>query len=165
MINAPVMEPILYFTAGAALGTIGTFCINVFNAARASRRQFKIETKEVHREYAAVHGSGAKANSVILVMHLTNRWYLQEGAPVADARGQWIHTKCHFDNSAIGVDRIVFALAVSGQEQVDAMRDAFGDWGSTGNKNNVKPEEIENILKARLSTYNKSEPTYIRRVP
>jgi hypothetical protein len=161
---------------GLAFVATASLIVSILAYRRAGRRQLFItqpDDREVHQERASVSGIGAPvrwkifriAPWKILVLHLTNRWFLQEDEAVPDNNGYWIHTNCHFDNSTIGKDRTVVALAVPSR-QVERLREAFGGWGPSGNKIHVKdwPALLDLLKKNVGKRYEISKFARIRRV-
>jgi len=159
--------------------------IAAYNSGFTSRRRLSITTPEdgiVHGEYEQIGGIGAPSGWPIvyrvlqklgfqygwsiLVLHRTNRWYLQEGAvPPPHKNGYWLHEKCHFDNSAIGVNRTVVAIAIK-TRKVELLRNEFDGWGRAGNKIMIADWEallavLHKIVGHRFEV---SEFTRIRRI-
>jgi|GEM_PF-3267625 len=132
--------------------------------ARAARRRLTItepEDGEVHEEYAAISGINARRRRRVLVLQRTNRWYLQKDAVTPGKHGNWLHLNCHF--ALIGGDRTIVAVEVR-PKTVEKLRQAFGDWGFNGNKNQVKSwDELIGLLD-RFGHYRLSDPRRIRRV-
>ena len=101
---------------------------------------------EVYQEYSPVSGKGARAGWKVLVIHKLDRLYLQETAATANKDGRWEHEGCHYDNTAIGKHRWVYAVAVPSQVEVDAVAGAFGGWGRSGNHAHIAAKDLKKIL-------------------
>ncbi len=125
--------------------------LSIYNmlVARSARRRLVItdpEDGEVHQEYASVSGIGARPRWRVLILHKTDRWYLQEKTATPNKQGNWVHERCHFH--AVNEDRTVVALAVPARA-VEKLRLAFGGWGADGNQTHIKSwEDLIKLLNA-----------------
>ena len=66
--------------------------LSIYNmlVARSARRRLVItdpEDGEVHQEYASVSGIGARPRWRVLILHKTDRWYLQEKTATPNKQG------------------------------------------------------------------------------
>ena len=162
-----------WLDAGSFLLAAVAMVLSIYSTmvARSARWRLAItepEDGEVHQERASVSGIGAHPSWRVLILHRTDRWYLQEGAATPNRQGNWIHERCHF--RAVNKDRTVVALAVPAGA-VEKLRVVFGGWGPEGNQNQIKSwDELVRLLNGmrvrgfrvryRLSDYRR-----IRRVP
>src|SRR5205823_1629783 len=110
----------------APLAQVGILAFHALNYGRITRRRLTITGPAdwtVHQDRVPVSGIGAPTPLTmfgirvsprweILVLHLTNGWYLQKGPAVQYNNGYWTHSNCRFDRSFKDRDRSVIAIAV-----------------------------------------------------
>jgi len=144
----------------AAIG-LSTYAMLVSRSARRRLIITEPEDGEVHQEYATISGIGARRRRKVLILQRTDRWYLQKEAVTPSEHGNWVHSYCHF--WLVSGDRTVIALEVR-PKTAEKLRQAFGDWGPDGNKNEVKNWDELLTLLDRVGHYRLSDPRRIRRV-
>jgi hypothetical protein len=154
---------------GAALSVIAAVVslLGAVAARRAARRLRITEPVdgEVHQEYASISGNGLKRGWVAVVLHHTDRWYCQENFATPSRSSSWTVEKCHFDDATVGNERTVVALAFP-EKEVACVREAFGGWGPTGNREWIADSRsLRDFLNGLGIKYELSDYRRIRRLP